>query len=596
MSDQLRSRRALSRRLRRFLTVSETTDGVVAAAPVVPIRAMFRRFWPYVRPDLPVLLLSLVFVVLTPLAAAASIWIFKHIIDSAIVPGRPSALWPLAAALVAITLAGGVVSYASSSISAWMAERFLLRLRGGVFDHLLGLSPSFFERHRAGDVVSRLTGDIGAIESLVLSGVTRTISYAARIAIFATLAFMLRWELALLAFVVAPLFWLVARHFSRQIKKASREKRRRSGGVSAVAEETLAHMPLVQAYGQERAESSRLHAEGLARLSAGLASNRMSSLYTPAVELVEMVGGLLVLGLGVWELSQGRLTVGGLLAFVAYLTQLYGPIRGASRLATTVYSASASAERLLEVLDSRPAVVSSPGALAAPRSRGAVGFDSVSFSYEGSSRPALDRLSLQIAPGEVVAVMGQNGAGKSTLTKLLMRWNDPSAGAVRLDGVDIRSYELASLRSQFAVVLQETMLFDRSVADNILYGVPGASRGAVLAAAQAAAVTDFAFDLPSGFDSSVGQRGRRLSGGQRQRVAIARALIRQAPVLILDEPTASLDASTTRKVVEPLRRLMNGRTTLLITHDRELMGYADRVVTLDGGRVVSDSRVRGLAS
>lgn len=596
MSDQLRSRRALSRRLRRFLTVSETTDGVVAAAPVVPIRDMFRRFWPYVRPDLPVLALSLVFVVLTPLAAAASIWIFKHIIDLAVIPARPSALWPLAGALVAITLAGGVVSYASSSISAWLAERFLLRLRGGVFDHILGLSPSFFERHRAGDVVSRLTGDIGAIESLVLSGVTRTISYAARIAIFATLAFMLRWELALLAFVVAPLFWLVARHFSRQIKKASREKRRRTGGVSAVAEETLANIPLVQAYGQERAESSRLQSEGLARMAAGLASNRMSSLYTPAVELVEMVGGLLVLGLGVWELSQGRLTVGGLLAFVAYLAQLYGPIRGASRLATTVYSASASAERLVEVLDSRPAVVSAAGARAVSRSRGAVSFDDVSFSYEGSPRPALDRLSLRIALGEVVAVMGRNGAGKSTLTKLLMRWNDPSSGAVRLDGVDIRSYELASLRSQLAVVLQETMLFDRSVAENVAYGVPSASRGAVLAAAQAASVTDFAFDLPEGFDSSVGQRGRRLSGGQRQRIAIARALIREAPVLILDEPTASLDAATTRKVVEPLRRLMVGRSTLLITHDRELIGYADRVVTLDAGRVVSDERVRALAS
>ena len=192
--------------------------------------------------------------------------------------------------------------------------------------------------------------------------------------------------------------------------------------------------------------------------------------------------------------------------------------------------------------------------------------------------------------------MGRNGAGKSTLTKLLMRSNDPSSGAVRLDGVDIRSYELASLRSQLAVVLQETMLFDRSVAENIAYGVPSASRGAVLAAAQAASVTDFAFDLAEGFDSSVGQRGRRLSGGQRQRIAIARALIREAPVLILDEPTASLDAATTRKVVEPLRRLMVGRSTLLITHDRELIGYADRVVTLDAGRVVSDERVRALAS
>ena len=592
MPDTSRGRRETSRRpqararLRRLLTVTESTDGIVGAAPVVPIREIFRRFWPYARPDLRVILASLAFVALTPLTAAASIWIFKHIVDTVLIPKRPDALWLLAGALVAVTVVGGAVSFGSSSVSTWLAERFVLRLRDGVFAHLLRLSPPFFEQHRTGDLLSRLMSDVGAIERLVLSGVTRTASYAVRVVIFAGLALYLRWELALLAFVVAPLFWWVARHFSRQIKTASREKRRLTGGVSAVAEEALANVPLVQAYGQERAEAGRLHAEGLARLRAGLAANRMAAMYGPAIDLIEVAGGLLVLSVGAWQLAQGRLTVGGLLAFVAYLAQLYQPIRGASRLATTVYSASASAERLIELLDRTPDIVPRPHAYPLTRARGAIHLDRVSFTYPGAARPALDRVDLRIAPGDVVAVMGPNGAGKSTLTRLLLRWVDPDAGAVRLDGVDIRDLTVESLRAQMSLVLQETMLFDRSVGANIAFGLPAATHLEVATAAGAADADGFIRELPDGYATRAGQRGRRLSGGQRQRLTIARALVRRAPILVLDEPTASLDASAARRVVQPLRRLMAGRTTILITHDRALAALADRTVVLDRGRLV----------
>jgi ATP-binding cassette, subfamily B, bacterial len=585
-----RGRRALARRLHTLLTVSETTDGPVAAAPIVPIRQIFLRFWPYARPDRTVLAASLVFVALTPVTTAASIWVFKQIVDTVLVGRQLGALWTLGAVLLGVTLAAGVISYASSTVSAWLAERFLLRLRDGVFAHLLRLSPPYFERHRAGDLVSRLTGDVAAIESVVLSGVTRAVSYAVRIAVFAGLALYLRWELALLAFVVAPAFYAVARHFSRQIKNASREKRRRSGGVSAVAEETLAHIPLVQAYGQELAEAGRLHAEGQARMRAGLAANRMSAIYAPAIDLIEAVGGLLVLAVGAWEHAQGRLTIGGLLAFVAYLAHLYQPIRSASRLATTVYGASASAERLVEVLDARPDVPPRPSARPLRRCPHAVHLDGVTYRYPGAVRPALDRIDLRLAPGETVAVMGPNGAGKSTLTRLLLRWADPESGVVRMDGVDLRELTVESVRAQVAVVLQETMLFDRTVAENIAYAVPGARPPDVAGAARIAQAHGFVSALPDGYLTRVGQRGRRLSGGQRQRLAIARALIRPAPVLVLDEPTASLDAAAARGVMEPLRRLMTGRTTLLITHDRALAAMADRVVVLDRGRLVAEHR------
>jgi ATP-binding cassette, subfamily B, bacterial len=582
--------RRLHLRLAGLVTVPEGSGGILAAAPALRVREIFTRFWPYARPDRKVLATSLLFVVLTPVTAAASIWVFKHLIDTVLVGRELGALWVLGGALLGVTLVAGAVSYASSAVSAWLAERFLLSLRDAVFGHVLRLPPAFFERYRAGDVVSRLTNDVSAIERLVVSGVTRSVSYAARILVFAGLALYLRWELALLAFVVVPLFWWVARHFSRQIKTASREKRRRTGGVSAVAEETLANIALVQAYGQERAEAGRLHEEGRARMAAGMAANRMSALYSPAIDVIEAVGGLLVFGVGAWEHAQGRLTIGGLLAFVAYLAQLYQPIRSASRLATTVYGASASAERLVELLDHPVGVVSSPRAKPLVHGPHEVHLDGVTFRYPGAARPALDGIDLRIAPGETVAVMGPNGAGKSTLTRLLLRWADPEQGVVRIDGADIRDLDLESLRAHIAVVLQETMLFDRTVAENIAYGASGAGPPDVARAAVLARAAPFVRDLPEGYHTRVGQRGRRLSGGQRQRLAIARALIRSAPVLILDEPTASLDAAAARAVIAPLRRLMAGRTTLLITHDRSLAGLADRTVVLEGGRIVAEYR------
>jgi len=566
------------------------TDGVVAAAPVVAIRETFRRFWPYARPDRLVLLASLGFVAVGPLTTAATVGIFAEIVDTVLVGRRLAALWELGGALLGITIVGGLLSFVSSSISAWLSERFLLRLRDGVFAHVLTLSPRFFETHRVGDVIARLTSDVNGIERLVVSGPTRAISYAIRIVVFSGLALALRWELALLSFVMVPAFWWIARYFSRRIKQASREKRRRSGGVGAIAEETLANIAIVQAYGQQRAEAGRLHAEARAKMAASLDATRMSSLYAPAIALVEALGGLLVLAVGAWQHAHGRLTIGGLLAFVAYLAQLYQPIRSASRLATTVYGATASAERLIELLDRKPDVVSAPAARRLPHGPHVVHLDQVTYRYPGTDRPAVARLDLTIEPGEIVAVMGPNGAGKSTLTKLLLRWVDPDAGAVRIDGIDVRELELESLRAQVAFVPQETTLFDRTVAENVAYGYPQAAQQVIRAAAQIAQADRFVRELPTGYETRVGQRGRRLSGGQRQRLAIARALIRPAPILVVDEPTASLDAHAARDLVEPLRRLMAGRTTLLITHDEELARLAHRIVVLDRGRIVAEHR------
>ncbi|MFE0514964.1 ABC transporter ATP-binding protein [Streptomyces sp. NPDC058964] len=330
----------------------------------------------------------------------------------------------------------------------------------------------------------------------------------------------------------------------------------------------------------------RFERESLGRFHATMASARIHAVYGSLVEVIEVTGGLAVMGLGTWKLAQGQLTLGGLLVFLALIGKLYSPIRGLSRLGNTFYAASASAERIIELLDQRPQVVEAAGARSIGRARGEVEFDGVSFSYPGTARRALSEVSFRVAPGESLALVGASGAGKSTVAKLLLRFYDPDTGALRLDGTDLRDLRLSDVRENVAVVLQETLVFHGTVRDNIAYGRPGASEPDIVAAARAADAHDFIELLPDGYDTMVGQRGRTLSGGQRQRLAIARAMIRNAPVLLLDEPTTGLDARSGLRIMEPLRRLMAGRTTVVISHDLLTVRDATRIVVLDRGRVV----------
>jgi ATP-binding cassette, subfamily B, bacterial len=572
-------------RLRSLLVPAAEGDGLVAAAPALPIREVFRRFWPYARPYRRLLYVTLVFVVLTPLVEAALVWMFKLVVDEVLVPKDFGPFWWIALAYLGLNLLDGLLGFADEYFSTWVGERFLLDLRTKLFAHLQNLSLEVFDRRRLGDVLSRLTGDIASIENLVLGGVVDAITFTLRIVVFTGVLLYLRWELALVSLVVAPLFWLAARHFSRLIKQASREKRRRSGSISAVAEESLGNAALVQAYNRQEHEVGRFHTEGQGAFAAQMASSRVRGLFSPLINLIELAGGLIVIGLGTWELSQGRLTLGGLLAFLTYLTQLYSPIRGLSRLTNTIYSASASAERVIEVLDERPAVTEPQRPVALARARGAVAFEDASYRYGGAAADALHDVSFEARPGEVVALVGASGAGKSTAAKLLLRFHDPTAGRVTLDGIDLRELSLRELRDNVAVVLQETLVFHATIRENIAYGRPGATEEQIEAAARAADAHEFILELPDGYETLIGQRGRRLSGGQRQRIAIARAMVRDAPVLLLDEPTTGLDAASSERVLEPMRRLMSGRTTIVISHNLLSVREASTIVMLDDGRV-----------
>ena len=514
------------------------------------------------------------------------IWMFKVVVDQVLVPQDFGPFVWIAGAYIGLTALAGVLGFADDYLANWIGERFLLDLRTRFFGHLQGLSLDFFDRRRLGDLISRLTGDISSIEAFVLSGVTDALSYLVRILFFSAALFYLEWDLAVVSLLVAPLFWFAAKRFSRAIKVASREKRRRSGSISAVAEESLSNAALVQAYGREEAEVKRFHRENLGSYNAEMASTRLKALYTPLIDLIELSGALLVIGLGTWELSQGHLTLGGLLVFMTFLTQLYSPVRGLSRLVNRIHAASAAAERIIEMLDQQPSVVESSRAVDLGRARGRLELDHVTFRYPDTERNAVSAVSVAVEPGEVLALVGPSGAGKSTLAKLLLRFYDPHFGRIALDGRDLRELTLASLRDNLALLLQETLVFDGTIHENIAYGRRDASREQVEAAAVAADAHEFISGFPDGYETEIGQKGRRLSGGQRQRIAIARAMIRDAPVLILDEPTTGVDAESGSRIMGPMRRLMAGRTTIVISHNLVTVRDADRIAVLESGRIV----------
>jgi ATP-binding cassette, subfamily B, bacterial len=548
----------------RALLVPSGEGALIAQAPPVPIREIFRRFWPDARPFRRWIPVGLLFIAAGAAIETAEIWMFKLVVDEVLVPGDLGPLVWIIALYVGFTIADGLVAFGDDYVATWLGERFLQRLRRRLFSHIQRLSVDVLDRRRLGDLVARLTSDVQAIESFVLSGVADGLSAALRIVFFSGALFYLQWQLALVALVVTPVFLVVARSFSRLIKQASREKRRRSGSLSAVAEESLANQMLIQASNRETAELERFESENEGIIQAELASARIRGLFGPAVALVELIGVMVVIVLGTAAVTSGDLTIGGLLVFITYLTQLYGPVRDLGSLSNTIFKAAAGAERVLELLDEQPRIVDKPGALRVERARGVVALDDVSFTYPGAGAPALEDIRLRAEPGQTIALVGASGAGKTTVAKLLLRFYDPDRGTVRLDGHDLRDLELASLRRNVGLLLQETLVLHGSVRDNIALARPAASDGEIRSAAEAAGAAEFIDTLPEGYATDLGERGRRLSGGQRQRVAIARALLTDAPVLVLDEPSTGLDAEARSALVGPLRRLMQDRTTIVI--------------------------------
>ncbi len=560
-------------------------EGLVEAAPTASLREIFRRFWPDARPFWRWLWLSLVLIIVMPLVDAGAILLFGVLVDDVLTPRDFGAFPRVAAAFLGITLLVGFLGFVGEYLGAWIGENFLHRMRTRVFAHLHTLSVSFFDRRRLGDLLSRLTGDVNAIENLVLSGVIGIISNLMKIVVFAGVLFYLDWRLALVSLVAVPVFWTAARAFARRIKIVSREARARDGSIAVVAEESLGNATLIQAYGREDAEVDRFAAQSRGSVRAELAATRLGAMFSPLVDLIQVIGVLTIVGVGIWELTAGRLTLGELLAFMVFLAQLYGPVQGLGSLSTSLFAAAAAAERIIELLDEQPTVTAPAHPVPLQRADGQLCLERVSFAYPDTESDVLKQVSFTALPGQTTAIVGASGAGKTTLLKLLLRFYDPTVGRITLDGHDLRELDPAQLRANIAIVLQETLLLDGTIADNIRAGRPDATHDQLVTAAKAADAHDFITAQPEGYDTRVGQRGRLLSGGQRQRIAIARAMIRDAPILLLDEPTTSLDAEASQRILTPLRRLMTGRTTIIISHNLLTVTDADQILYIDHGRI-----------
>jgi len=500
---------------------------------------------------------------------------------------RMEILYGACAATLLIAVLTGVLTYYFTRTMGAVGQHFVFAIRRDLFAHLQRLSLRFHNCQRRGDLITRLTTDISAIQDLIANGIITLGSNVFLIAGMLTLMFWLNWQFALAALSVIPLlFWVVFR-YTRRIRVAARQARANTGLLASLAQETLSSIQIVQGLAQEEQQDDRFQAQSRTGLQAYLEAIRYQARVAPLVDVLAAVGLAIVMWLGATRVLAGELTTGDLVIFFAYITHLYSPIKGLARLSYVYSKASVGAERIAEVMRVRSEVRDRKRARPAPQLKGQIEFRDVSFEYE-TGRTVLSHINLAIAPGEKIAIVGSTGTGKSTLVSLVPRFYDPSEGEVRIDGQDIRNYTLQSLREQTSLVLQDQLLFRGTIRENIAFGRPGASDEDIAAAAVTANADEFIQRLPEGYETLVAERGTTLSGGQKQRIAIARAILRDAPILILDEPTTGLDAAAERTVMDALERAAARRTTLIIAHRLVTVRLADWMVVLDRGRIMEE--------
>jgi ATP-binding cassette subfamily B protein len=554
-------------------------------APVLALRLLL----PHLRPYLPRAIgagAALLAAALLTLGLGQGL---KRLIDTGLGPGSEAGLNTAAALMAAIVAALGVATALRYYLVSWLGERVAADIRRRVYDHVLGLSPSFFETARTGDILSRMTADVALLQALVGSA----ISMGLRNAVTGTGALVMMaatsLKLAGIVALVLPVVILPLVLFGRRERRLSRIAQERIADLAARAEETLNGLRTVQAFAQEGTERARF-AEGT-EASVAAALRRIASRAALILAVILLGFGAITFALwvGGQDVVAGRMSGGDLAAFVFYAVLAASAGATVSELWGEIQRAGAAADRLLELLSVQPdiAAPAHPALLPEPP-QGRVALEHVRFTYPTRpDQPALEDVSLAVEPGETVALVGPSGAGKTSLFQLLLRFYDPQSGRVTVDGVDVASLDPAALRRRMALVPQEPLIFGATAAENIRYGRPDATDAEVRRAAEAAAAAEFIGALPQGFATHLGSRGVTLSGGQRQRIAIARAILKDAPVLLLDEATSALDAESEQLVQQALERLSHGRTTLVVAHRLATVRRADRIVVLEAGRVVA---------
>ncbi len=530
--------------------------------------------------------LALATLLVYTVVALAPPYLAKLAIDQGISQNDLGRLTDLVLLFLAAAVAALVLSSANTYLTGWVGERMLADLRNRLFRHLERLSMGFYERNRTGVIISRITNDVEALDQLVTDGVTSLVQNTLLLGGTAVVLFLLDWRLALATLTVLPLMGLATAWFRSRSNRAYRTVRERLAIVTGTLAEDIAGMRVVQSFTREQVQERAFRSVNDRYREANYRTVVLNGIYFPIVDLLSTAATAIVFGYGGWLVYHGDMSTGTLFAFALYLSNFFDPIQQLSQLYNTFLSAIAALDKIVGVLDEQPEVVDAPGAPALPPIEGRVRFEGVRFRYSPELPEVLHGLDLDVPAGTTVALVGHTGAGKSTIAKLLARFYDPTEGRLTVDGHDLRAVTQHSLRSQLGIVAQEGFLFGDTLAENIAFGRPDATRAEIERAAEAVGVQGFATELEEGYDTHLGERGTRLSLGQRQLVAFARALLADPRILILDEATSSVDIGTERRIESALRELLRDRTAFVIAHRLSTIRDADLIVVLEHGRIV----------
>ena len=513
----------------------------------------------------------------------------NHLIQRVAGQDKFAALKFAAAAVIAIALLDAVCSYTEKYLTTSVGQWVMHDLRRTLYAHIQRLSLAFHDQKQTGDLISRVTSDIDAIQSFIASGLLGVLINCLTLLGMVGVMFYLNCRFTLIALSVVPILFAVVYTYTRRIKKASREVRKKEGEIISVVQEVLSSIRVVKAFAREDYEQRRLEEESLESVEIALRARSLKAKLLPLVQIIVAVGTCLVLWFGASMVLAGSLSAGSLIVFILYLSKMYKPMQELSKMTDTYSKAAVGYERIREVLETDRTLKDVRRARRAPRFRGKIEFEHVNFSYD-PQQPVLKNINLKIEPGQVAALVGPTGAGKTTIISLIARFYDPDSGVVKIDGTDVRRFTQKSLRQQISFVLQENILFHASVWQNIAYGKPEASREEIIRAAELANAHEFIAEMPQGYNSLVGERGVTLSGGQRQRIAIARAIIRDTPILLMDEPTTGLDSASEKLVFEALDRLMEGKTSIVIAHRLSTIRRAGVIFVIKEGAIIERGR------
>jgi ABC-type multidrug transport system fused ATPase/permease subunit len=513
----------------------------------------------------------------------------KEIIDEIITARDLKYLGVVIAALIGAYALSQLVQIGDNYIRHALGEKFIFDLRVRLYAYLQKMSLSFFERTSTGELMSRVTNDLSALEHFVTHGSALTAVDLIRLIGGSVILFVLDWRLAALVLIPIPILAIALRHYNTKVRPVYRSVRARLGDINAKLQDNLSGIRVIQAFAREDLERKRFTTESERYYQARVEGIRYWSVFFPAIRFLGAMGSVIVLGVGAVMAVKGELSLGTLVAFLSYTTSFYEPINRLTEVDNIFQEAIAAGERFFELLDETTEVKDAPGAIDLPAVRGEIVFNRVTFRY-GTGDQILHDLVFQMAPGEMVALVGPSGAGKTSIANLICRFYDPVQGKITLDGHDLRRIKLSSLRQQVAVVLQDSFLFNNTVLENLLYGKPNAAKEEIIQAAVAANAHDFIMRLPEDYETQIGERGVKLSGGQKQRLALARAILADPSVLILDEATSSVDAEAEFLIQQALERVLKGRTSLVIAHRLSTVRNADNIIVLDQGRIVESGK------